>query len=373
MASLAMAIPAVTSVFSGILGSSASSNAAAIQQAQAQQSANAELGAGQGIQSAYLGGQGQIQGATQTGTDAINSAVQSGQGSIASGTAGAQNALSGALSPQLANLAPYLQAGQSGLSGLQNFLSSTPGFSFDPSQIQNTPEYQFQLQQGTQAVQQSAAASGSLLSGGTLKALDQYSQGLASTAYQQAYNNALTTYNTNYQNKASGLLNLTGLGTQATNSANSAYQNYGSSLSQLLYGSGVTGANYGLSGTQSASQLGLSGTSAAAQLGLSGANAAAGQTNAAQNLLVGGANAQAAGTIGSANAWSNALGGVANAAQYAINPYGSYGNGQLPAYGSAPASSTLNPNTAANTANGAINGFVPQNFASAPIPQYIAG
>ena len=59
------------------------------------------------------------------------------------------------------------------------------------------PGYQARLQTGEQAVQGSAAAKGSVLSGGTLKALNDYSQQFASNEYGNYFNQALQGYNTN--------------------------------------------------------------------------------------------------------------------------------------------------------------------------------
>jgi len=66
------------------------------------------------------------------------------------------------------------------------------------AQAQATPGYQFGLQQGLGAQQASAAANGSLLTGGTQAALDQYGQNYADTNYNNVYNQALQTYGTNY-------------------------------------------------------------------------------------------------------------------------------------------------------------------------------
>ncbi len=58
-----------------------------------------------------------------------------------------------------------------------------------PAQIMSMdPSYQFQLQQGIGALDSSAAANGSLFSGGQDKRIDQYSQGLASQDYSNIYN-----------------------------------------------------------------------------------------------------------------------------------------------------------------------------------------
>jgi hypothetical protein len=59
----------------------------------------------------------------------------------------------------------------------------------NPSSVSSLPGYQFQMDQGTQAIQGSSAARGMLNSGNTLSALDKYGQGLASSFYQQQFNN----------------------------------------------------------------------------------------------------------------------------------------------------------------------------------------
>lgn len=61
-----------------------------------------------------------------------------------------------------------------------------------PSQImQQTPQYQFAEQQGIQALDNSAAASGGLLTGGHIKDILNYSQGLASQQFQNIYSNLM--------------------------------------------------------------------------------------------------------------------------------------------------------------------------------------
>lgn len=60
------------------------------------------------------------------------------------------------------------------------------------------PGWQFRLNQGLDALQNSAAARGGLLSGGTARAVNDYAQGSASQEYGNAYNRALQNYNTNY-------------------------------------------------------------------------------------------------------------------------------------------------------------------------------
>lgn len=186
-----------------------------------------------------------------------------------------------------ANEQPYLNLGTSAITPLlyamgynvangpqgQFYLTQNPNSPLQQTfqaptlqQAEQTPGYQFQLQQGEQAINNSAAARGGLLSGATLKDLLSYGQGLASTNYQQAYNNALTTFNTNYNTSANNVNRLSGLVTLGQNTA----------------------ANVGNQGLQTANNAGQLTTSAA--------------------------NATAAGQVGAANAWSSGLSGIGNGA-----------------------------------------------------------
>lgn len=54
--------------------------------------------------------------------------------------------------------------------------------------FQTSPGYDFRMQEGVNAIDRSAAARGSLMSGQTLKALNEYGQGLASQEYGDYYN-----------------------------------------------------------------------------------------------------------------------------------------------------------------------------------------
>jgi hypothetical protein len=62
--------------------------------------------------------------------------------------------------------------------------------------ILNDPEFQARLDEGMKTIQRSAAAKGTLLTGGTLKGLDQYGQQEAGKAYGNAYNRAYNEYDT---------------------------------------------------------------------------------------------------------------------------------------------------------------------------------
>jgi hypothetical protein len=149
--------------------------------------------------------------------------------------------------------------------------------------MQLTPGYQFRLQEGTEALERSAAARGGLLTGATAEALTRYGQDYASGEYSNVYNRALTEYQQAYnifqQNQANQfnrLASMSGMGQTAAGQISSAGQFAAGNVGNILLGS-------------------------AAQQGQSIQQAAA---------------ARASGYVGSANAWTGALqGGVGNLSQ----------------------------------------------------------
>ena len=103
--------------------------------------------------------------------------------------------------------APFLATGDQATKELKG-LTSTPGQGLlagygqtfqapTLQQAEQTPGYQFQLQTGANAIDENAAATGNLMSGNTGTALEQFGQGLANTDYNNIYNQALQTYDTN--------------------------------------------------------------------------------------------------------------------------------------------------------------------------------
>lgn len=89
------------------------------------------------------------------------------------------------------------------------------------------PSYQWRLDQGLQGVQKSAAARGNLLTGGTLKDLMSFGQGLASTEYQNAFNRKY---------------GLAGLGLNAANIGANSGSSYGANSANLATGQGNANA-----------------------------------------------------------------------------------------------------------------------------------
>ena len=186
-----------------------------------------------------------------------------------------------------ANLAPYVSAGVSAQNALSPLIGTNQGGNpltapltapFQPtmSQLAQTPGYQFTLNQGLMATQNSFAAQGLGTSGAALQGGVNYAEGLASNTYQNQFNNYLAENAQTYN---------------------------------MLQGQVNTGEN------------------AAAQVGSQGIASTANQANA----LTSGAAATAAGTVGSANAITNAIsnisGGVNNTGLLlALNNQGLFGN-----------------------------------------------
>lgn len=106
------------------------------------------------------------------------------------------------------------------------------------------PGYAFQLQQGTQGLQNSAAVGGSALGGAALKDLLKFNQDYAGTAYNDSFNRYQVQQG-NIFSRLSSLLQLgqnaaAGVGSQGTSLASNAGQataNAGSA-----YGAGIVGA-----------------------------------------------------------------------------------------------------------------------------------
>lgn len=149
---------------------------------------------------------------------------------------------------------PWRAAGGVALSQMQDPYFST---SFDGANFDKDPGYQFRMEEGQKALERSASARGGLNSGGTLKALARYSQGVASDEYGKAFDR----FNTNQTNRFNRLASLANVGQTANQSNAQSGQNYANNV----------------------------GDAAAA-----------------------GANASAAGTVGSANAYTNAFNTGAN-------------------------------------------------------------
>lgn len=203
----------------------------------------------------------------------------------------AQNALNfqeSEWNTQQQNEAPFLAAGTQGAKELQSqvstpgegLLANYPGGAFTAptaAQAEAYPGEQFQLQQGAEAIDENAAATGNLQSGTTGKALENYGQGLAQTDYGNLYNQMLNTYMTNY-----GVWN----------------QGQTNDYNRLAGLAGV--------GTSAAAGLGAQGAAAANNFSNTSLTAGAQQGQDIQNAAA----ASASGTIGAANAINGGIGSI---------------------------------------------------------------
>jgi hypothetical protein len=83
---------------------------------------------------------------------------------------------------------------------------------FTGADLQNTPGYQFQMQQGLQALQNRAAAGGTLQSPNTQEALVNYAEGLAGTRFDTSFQEDMQ----QKQQEFNQLMGIAGLGSGAT-------------------------------------------------------------------------------------------------------------------------------------------------------------
>jgi hypothetical protein len=191
---------------------------------------------------------------------------------------------------------PYRQAGITGQNRLLTLLGLNGGDGtaadfgrygkdFQMSDFQQDPGYAFRLAEGMKAMDRTAAARGGLMSGGALKAGQQYGQDMAS----QEYSNAYDRYQKNRANQ------LAPLGAFAEAGQNAA-QN--TSATNALYGGQMGDASRAYANTQN--ELGMGGQ------------------NRASQYLIGGAEAGAAGRMGAQNAMNQGFSNAGSSMQNAL-------------------------------------------------------
>lgn len=130
---------------------------------------------------------------------------------------------------------PYTSVGSNAAGKLNNYLNNTPQFKM--ADFYSDPGYQFTLQQGQNAVNNSAAARGGLLSGAAAKGLADYTTGLANQTYGDAYNR----YMQNRQQTYNELTGATGIGMDATGAVSNAGLSTGSQQAQNTFNA-ISGA-----------------------------------------------------------------------------------------------------------------------------------
>lgn len=101
---------------------------------------------------------------------------------------------------------------------------------FAPSDLTTDPSYTFRLNEGLKALDRQAAARGGLISGGAIKAAQEYGQQSASQEYQNAFNR----FQTNRSNMLQPLGNLITSGQNAAAGVGTAASNYGNTVSNNI-------------------------------------------------------------------------------------------------------------------------------------------
>lgn len=195
-----------------------------------------------------------------------------------------------------AYLAPYRDAGIAGqnqlltLMGLQGGNAGAADYGryakdFQMSDFQQDPGYAFRLAEGMKAMNATAAARGGLMSGGALKAGQQYGQDMGSQEYQNAYQR----YQTNRANQLTPLGALTSAGQNAAQNT---------SATNALYGGQMGDASRGYANTQNEISMG-------------------GQARAS-GYLTGGQQAAAAGAMGAQNSMNQGFSNAGSSLQNAL-------------------------------------------------------
>ena len=144
---------------------------------------------------------------------------------------------------------PFIQSGQTAQTEMMRLLglggdASSQGYgsaaqAFGTQQFEQDPGYAFRQAEGMKALERSAAARGSLLSGSTLKGIQRFGQDLAS----QEYGNAFNRYQIERAARLNPLQNLMGSGQSAANAMTGAAGNLGQNQAANAYNAGQARAS----------------------------------------------------------------------------------------------------------------------------------
>lgn len=144
-------------------------------------------------------------------------------------------------------LEPYRNFGTStALPGLTDFIKGG-GLNMPTAEtVSSMPGYQFNLNEGLKALQNSALSRGNLFSGNTMKDITRYGQDYAGSQWQ------------NYMNQNTQLLNnwlnATGLGANAASGTGNYAMNAGNNIGNAMIGQGQNNAAYAMAPWQMAAQ-----------------------------------------------------------------------------------------------------------------------
>lgn len=223
------------------------------------------------------------------GAAAIGAAGSIAGAGMSAGASSAANAANQRMMEQIwaiaqKGAAPYQKFGKAGLAMYQQMLPQilaqsgyqhfTPEMYRDSplytpmvrnlAELQATPGYQFQLEQGQKQLDQSAAARGGLLSGAQLQAAQQYGQKQAATGFQAAWERAQNAYMNAFNVHNAGQTGQrAGAAQQASILGDITKQGYTAAMGPVLAAQGVAGnamASNTYAGNQQGNAYGVMGS-----------------------------------------------------------------------------------------------------------------
>jgi hypothetical protein len=179
-------------------------------------------------------------------SDATEDAAEAGAGATRDATAAQQ----AQFNQTRADQAPFREAGYRSLTRLEQLLGQGGDAGaadygmltrrYTGADLLADPGYQFEMQQGNQAIERAANAQGRNYSGATLKALQRFGQGLASTKFADGFNRDRVQRNDLF-NQLSGV---SGTGQVATNQVGAAGQSFANNVGALaMQGANVRAAS----------------------------------------------------------------------------------------------------------------------------------
>lgn len=177
-----------------------------------------------------------IQGIGEAGGGLAN-AIIGGKAAVTAGNeqqAGIQNAMNtvqGVYQQNAPNYQPFIQNG----TAAANQATQMAQNGFTQTQFQQSPAYAFNMQQGLQAISNAQSVRGGALSGGAMKAMNNYGQQQASNEFQNAYGR--------YANNINQLNQIGNQGLQATSGLASLGANYAAQMGNLQTGMGNSQAS----------------------------------------------------------------------------------------------------------------------------------
>ena len=119
-----------------------------------------------------------------------------------------------------------------GVNALPELVKASRYTNFGMDQFQADPGYAFRLKEGQKVLERNAAARGGLISGGALKAAQQYGQEMGSQEYMNAFNR----YQTERAARLNPLQSLTGMAQTTANTLGVTGQNLASNVGEAYQG-----------------------------------------------------------------------------------------------------------------------------------------